>query len=248
VAPEALALSGITPGQPITGKQYLNAVSTILDARNAMSQEQRESLDTHKNPNTVGPFAAETNPGVYAALREKVDTGNLTQAVLNLSRGDLTVKDWESLTAKIQSEADASLQAIDNQVAAKFRYNKAAGANDAASKEAEAAYAYVSSRLLEETIRRTSEGNPMTRQEISQRANQLIEERMVSYRANLQDSLQQYLQSQKQNGIPNLTPGNEISELDAWYNSLPAPTDTQNTTYFGVKREINRILQQMGNQ
>ena len=88
----------------------------------------------------------------------------------------------------------------------------------------------------------------MTRQEVSQLSQQLIEERMVSYRANLQDSLQQYVQSQKQNGIPNLTPGNEISELDAWYNSLPAPTDTQNTTYFGVRREINRILQQMGNQ
>jgi hypothetical protein len=158
------------------------------------------------------------------------------------------VKDWEALTNKIQSEADESLRAIDDQVAAKFRYNKAAGANDAASKEAEAAYAYVSSRLLEETIRRTSEGNPMTRQEVSQLAQQLTEERMVSYRAGLQDSLRQYLQSQKQNGIPDLTPGNELPELDAWYNSLPEPTATQNTTYFGVKREINRILQQMGNQ
>ena len=248
VAPEALALSGITPGQPITGKQYLNAVSTILDARNAMSQEQRESLDTHKNPNTVGPFAADTNPGVYSTLLEKANTGNLTQTVLNSSKGDLTVKDWEALTNKIQSEADESLRAIDDQVAAKFRYNKAAGANDAASKEAEAAYAYVSSRLLEETTRRKSEGNPMTRQEVSQLANQLTEERMVSYRAGLQDSLQQYLQSQKQNGVPDLPPGNELPALDAWYNSLPEPTAQQTSVYYRVKSEISRTLQQMGNQ
>jgi hypothetical protein len=102
--------------------------------------------------------------------------------------------------------------------------------------------------LLEETIRRTSEGNPMTRQEVSQLANQLTEERMVSYRAGLQDSLQQYLQSQKQNGVPDLPPGNELPALDAWYNSLPEPTAQQTSVYYRVKSEISRTLQQMGNQ
>jgi hypothetical protein len=88
----------------------------------------------------------------------------------------------------------------------------------------------------------------MTRQEVSQLAQQLTEERMVSYRAGLQDTLQQYLQSQKQNGIPDLPPGNELSALDAWYNSLPEPTSQQTSVYYRVKSEISRTLQMMGNQ
>jgi hypothetical protein len=248
VSPDALALAGISPDQPISGKQYIEITTGLLDLRNAISPEQRKSIDTHKNPNTVGPFASDTNPGVYSTLLEKANTGNLTQTVLNSSKGDLTVKDWEALTNKIQSEADESLRAIDDQVAASFKYNKIAGASDAASKEAEAAYALVSSRLLAETTRRKSEGNPMTRQEVSQLAQQLTEERMVSYRAGLQDSLQQYLQSQKQNGVPDLPPGNELPALDAWYNSLPEPTSQQTSVYYRVKSEISRTLQMMGNQ
>lgn len=242
VAPEALKLSGIDPTQPITGKQYIDSATRLLDLRNSLTPEQRKSLDTHKNPDTVGPFATTTNSGVYATLVEKANTGNLPQDVLNAAKGDLALKDWESLTAKIQSEADESFKAVDDQVAAQFRYNKIAGATDAASKEAEAAYAFVSSQLLAETTLRKSEGNPMTRVEVSAFAKSLVDERMVTYRAGLQDQLQQYLQSQKSNGIPSLTPGLEIVELDTWYNGLVEPTPQQQTTYFAVKANIKRMM------
>jgi len=242
VAPEALALAGIDPTQPITGKQYIDLATRLLDTRNSLTPEQRKSLDTHKNPDTVGPFAAETNAGVYATLVEKGNTGNLTQDALSAAKGDLTLKDWETLTAKIQSEADESFKAIDDQVAAQFKYNKIAGATDAASKEAEAAYAFVSSRLLAETIRRKSEGDPMTRIEVNAFAKSLVDERMVTYRTGLQNQLQEYLQSQTANGIPSLTPGLEIVELDAWYNSLAEPTPKQRTLYFQVKASIARMM------
>jgi hypothetical protein len=242
VAPEALKLSGIDPTQPITGRQYIDSATRLLDLRNSLTPEQRKSLDTHKNPDTVGPFAATTNSGVYATLVEQANTGNLTQYALTAAKGDLALKDWESLTAKIQSEADESFKEVDDQVAAQFKYNKIAGATDAASKEAEAAYAFVSSRLLAETILRKSEGNPMTRIEVSTFAKSLVDERMVTYRASLQDQLQQYLQSQKSNGIPSLTPGLETVELDTWYNSLVEPTPQQQTTYFAVKANIKRMM------
>jgi hypothetical protein len=248
VAPEALALAGIDPNFPISGKQYIDAATRLLDTRNSLTPEQRKSLDTHKNPDTVGPFAAETNSGVYATLVEKSNTGNLTQDVLNAAKGDLSLKDWEALTTKIQSEADESLRAVDDQVAASFKYNKISGANDAASKEAEAAYAYVSSRILAETTRRKSEGNPMTRVELSAFAKQLTDERMGTYNASLQAGLQEYIKSQSANGIPALPVGSELETLDAWYNNLPEPTSSQNTTYYRVRAEIARTLQLMGNQ
>jgi hypothetical protein len=244
VAPEALALAGIDPTQPITGKQYIDLATRLLDTRNSLTPEQRKSLDTHKNPDTVGPFAAETNAGVYATLVEKGNTGNLTQDALSAAKGDLTLKDWETLTAKIQSEADESFKAIDDQVAAQFKYNKIAGATDAASKEAEAAYAFVSSRLLAETIRRKSEGDPMTRIEVNAFAKSLVDERMVTYREALKVQLQEYLEKQRSNGIPSLTPGLEIVELDAWYNGLAEPTDSQRSKYFGVR---GTIVNMMGN-
>jgi hypothetical protein len=242
VAPEAFDLAGFGPNQPLTGKRYIELATRLLDTRNSLTPEQRKSLDTHKNPDTVGPFAAETNAGVYATLVEKGNTGNLTQDALSAAKGDLTLKDWETLTAKIQSEADESFKAIDDQVAAQFKYNKIAGATDAASKEAEAAYAFVSSRLLAETIRRKSEGDPMTRIEVNAFAKALVDERMVTYRAGLQDQLREYLQSQTANGIPSLTPGLEIVELDAWYNSLAEPTPKQRTLYFQVKASIARMM------
>ena len=242
VAPEALALAGIDPTQPISGKQYIDLATRLLDTRNALTPADRKSLDTHKNPDTVGPFATETNSGVYSTLLDKANTGNLTIDALSAAKGDLTLQAWETLTATIQSEADESFKAIDDQVAAQFKYNKIAGATDAASKEAEAAYAFVSSRLLAETIRRKSEGNPMTRVDVSAFAKSLVDERMVTYRAGLQDQLQQYLQSQRSNGIPSLTPGLEVVELDTWYNGLVEPTPQQQTTYFAVKANIKRMM------
>ena len=245
VAPEALALAGIDPTQPISGKQYIDLATRLLDTRNALTPADRKSLDTHKNPDTVGPFATETNSDVYSKLLDKAYAGNLTQDVLSAAKGDLTLQDWEKLTTTIQSEADESFKAIDDQVAAQFKYNKISGATDAASKEAEAAYAFVSSRLLGETILRKSEGKPMTRVEVAAFAKSLVDERMVTYRAVIQEDLAQYIESQRSKGIPSLTPGNEIAELDAWYNSLPEPTNGQTSVYSGVRKEINAMLSRM---
>ena len=245
VAPEALALAGIDPTQPISGKQYIDLATRLLDTRNALTPADRKSLDTHKNPDTVGPFATETNSDVYSKLLDKAYAGNLTQDALSAAKGDLTLQDWEKLTTTIQSEADESFKAIDDQVAAQFKYNKISGATDAASKEAEAAYAFVSSRLLGETIRRKSEGNPMTRVEVAAFAKSLVDERMVTYRAVIKEDLAQYIESQRSKGIPSLTPGNEIAELDAWYNSLPEPTNGQTSVYSGVRKEINAMLSRM---
>ena len=64
----------------------------------------------------------------------------------------------------------------------------------------------------------------------------------MAYRAGLQDQLQQDLQSQKSNGIPSLSPGLEIVELDTWYNGLVEPTPQQQTTYFAVKANIKRMM------
>jgi protein-tyrosine phosphatase len=82
----------------------------------------------------------------------------------------------------------------------------------------------------------------MTSTQMTARSNELVAERMVTYRASLQDQLQQYLEKQRSNGIPSLTPGSEVVELDAWYNSLTEPTAQQRSIYFSVKANINRMM------
>jgi hypothetical protein len=239
---EAFNRAKLDASQPITGKQYLDAAAGFLDFKNVLSQEQRKSLDTHRNPNVDGPFAKQSNPAVYASLFQKQLSGDLTMPELNALQGDLSLSDWKALTEGIQTESSQSFQLLDDAVAAKFNFNKFTAPNDDAGKESQAAYAYVSSQLLSEFNAARAAGNPMTSTQMTARSNELVAERMVTYRASLQDQLQQYLEKQRSNGIPSLTPGSEVVELDAWYNSLTEPTAQQRSIYFAVKANINRMM------
>lgn len=240
VNPSALALNGISPNQPITGKQYLDAVTNTLDRQNSLSPDQRKTLDTHRNPDLTGPFAAQTNPSVFTSLYQKQLSGTLTMEDLNANLTDLSQQDWKAMADGIQTESRESLGLVDDAVAAAFNYNKLAAPSDDQSKEAQSAYAFVNAQLTREFNAAREAGKPMTSTQISTRANELVAERMVSYRASLQAQLSDYLAAQVSSLGISLTPGNELADLDAWYQSLPEPTSAQQSKYAAIRAQISR--------
>jgi len=238
--PEAFKLSGISPDQMINGKQYLDAATNALDRQNFLTPDQRKALDTHRNPDVAGPFATQTNPAVYAPLYQKQLAGTLTMQDLNSNIGDLSQQDWKAMADGIQTESRESLALVDDAVAAAFGFNRAAAATDEQSKEAQAAYAYVNSHLTREFNQAREAGRPMTSTQLTTRANELVAERMVSYRASLQAQLSDYLAAQTPSLGVTLRPGNELADLDAWYQSLPAPTQVQESKYTAIRAQIIR--------
>ena len=246
--PQALALAGISPDQPISGKQYQDAVANALDRQNFLTPERRKTLDTHRNPDVAGPFATQTNSAVFTTLYQKQLAGTLTMQDLNSNIGDLSQQDWKAMADGIQTESRESLALVDDAVAAAFGFNRAAAATDEQSKEAQAAYAYVNSQLTREFNAAREAGTPMTSTQISTRANELVQERMVSYRATIQAQLTEYLSVQASSLGITLRPGNELADLDAWYQSLPAPTSAQQSKYAAIRAQIVRQTTMMQGQ
>ena len=239
ISPKAFNLAGLDASQPITGKQYLDAAAGYLDANNAMSQEQRKSLDTHRNPNVDGPFAKQSDPTVHANMLEKQFSGTLTMAELNANKSGLSLPNWKELAEGIQTESSQSFQLVDDAVAAQFNFNKFTAPTDDAQKESQAAYAYVNSQLLTDFNAARAAGTPMTSTQITARSKELVADRMVAYRVTLQTQLTDYVASaSSQNGLPDFPVGGELAGLDAWYSSLPEPTQTQETVYARVRSQI----------
>lgn len=238
--PQALALAGISPDQPITGKQYQDAVTSALDRQNFLTPDRRKTLDTHRNPDVAGPFATQTDPGVYKKLHDKLLSGTLTMQDLDANIGDLSLQDWKAMSENMQTEAGESFRLVDDGVASAFNYNRAVAPTDEQAKEAQAAYAFVTAQLTREFNEARGAGSPMTSTQLTARANELVAERMVSYRATIQAQLTEYLSVQTSSLGITLRPGNELADLDAWYQSLPAPTPVQVSKYTAIRAQIVR--------
>jgi hypothetical protein len=238
--PQALALAGISPDQPINGKQYLDAATNALDRQNFLSFEQRKTLDTHRNPDVAGPFATQTDPGVYKKLHDKLLSGTLTMQDLDANIGDLSLQDWKAMSENMQTEAGESFRLVDDGVASAFNYNRAVAPTDDQAKEAQAAYAFVIAQLTREYNAAREARNPMTSTQLTTRANELVDERMVSYRASLKAQLSDYLATQTPSLGVTLRPGNELADLDAWYETLTDPTQIQQSKHAAIRAQIMR--------
>ena len=246
--PNALALIGKQQGEAITGQEYLRATAAYLDRNNYMTPEKRQKLTEHSNPDVVGPFAKQTNPGTYAMLMVKKNSGALTLAELNQNQSALSLADYKTLADGVFAEADQSLSFVDDQIAAQFKYNKLAGASDEISRMAEQSYASVSSRLQATYNERRASGNPMTSTELNALGTQLVQEEKQKFVAQMQQNLTNYVSALSSKGVPSLTAGSELEELDAWYNSLTSPNQSQQRIYTQVRTEIARRIQMMQGQ
>ena len=250
ISPKAFNLAGLDATQPITGKKYLEVAAGYLDANNVLSQEQRKALDTHRNPNVDGPFAKESDPAVYSNVLQRQLSGTLTMAYLNANQGDLSLPDWKALAEGMQTESSQSLQLVDDAVAAKFNFNKFTAPTDDVQKEAQAAYAYVSSQLLIDFNAARAAGNPMTSTQITTRSNELIADRMVTYRVTLQAQLTDAMEdASRLYNLPPVSVGRELADLDKWYNDDSIPkTQAEEDAYFQARSTINYYTNMMGGQ
>lgn len=247
---DAFNRAKLDASQPITGKQYLDAAAGFLDAKNVLSQEQRKSLDTHRNPNVDGPFARQSDPTVHANMLQKQNSGTLTMAELNANQGDLSLPNWKELAEGMQTESSQSLQLVDDAVAAKFNFNKFTAPTDDVQKEAQAAYAYVSSQLLIDFNAARAAGNPMTSTQITTRSKELIADRMVTYRVTLQAQLTDAMEdASRLYNLPPVSVGRELADLDKWYNDDSIPkTQAEEDAYFQARGTINYYTNMMGGQ
>lgn len=248
LSPGARRLIGKDENEPITGREYIDASTAYLDQRNYLSPEQRRQIVSHRDPNVTGPFAKNSDPSTFAQMTVMKNSGTLTIDMLDQNKSALSLTDYTSLAAGAFQEADQSLSLVDDAVASAFKYNKLAGATDELSKAAEASYASVSSSMLKMYNERRAAGNPMTSVELNSVANQLVAEQRQNFVATIQQNLTNYIGGMSTKGIPSLTVGNELQELDAWYNSLAKPTNTQQSIYTATRAEIERRIRMMREQ
>jgi hypothetical protein len=247
---DAFNRARLDASQPITGKQYLDAAAGFLDSNNTMSQEQRKALDAHRNPNVDGPFAKQSDSAVSSNLIQKQLSGTLTMADLNASQGDLTIQDWKALAEGMQAESSQSLQSTIDAVDAAFNFNKFTAPTDDAQKYSQASAAYVKSQLLIDFNAARASGNPMTSTQLIARKNELVADRMVTYRVTLQAQLTSALESASRlYGLPPVSVGRELEELGKWYNDASIPkTQAEEDAYFQALGTINYYMTMMGGQ
>jgi hypothetical protein len=171
-------------------------------------------------------------------------------ADLNASQGDLTIQEWKALAEGMQAESSQSLQSTIDAADAAFNFNKFVAPTDDAQKYSQASAAYVKSQLLIDFNAARASGSPMTSTQLTARKDELVAERMVTYRVTLQAQLTSALENASRlYGLPPVPVGRELEELGKWYNDASIPkTQAEEDAYFQALGTINYYMTMMGGQ
>ena len=227
-----------------TGSQVLDVVQSTLEFQ-GLTPSQREALRQHANPDSPSPFAQSSVPNVYSELLLDAINGNLSLDRLNAERASLSISDWQVLANRIASEADDTQRGILRLVDATFSYNRQTAVTNDAQVEAQAAALDVERDFLAEALRRQQAGSPMTTVEQRDFVDRLVQQRQVVFRQNLAIQLQEFIDAQPT--LPPLSRGNELRDLDAWFDSLSdSDRRTQETNYRRWRARINEYMNMMG--
>ena len=246
VAPSVAAVSGLsaTPDAPLTADQALEAFMTYFDTFNYLSPEQRRQVDTMFATAAPSSFAAQTNQNVYTDLFARAEAGNLTVVGLNAARSSITPENYTTLLSKIGAEADDALNDVKGRIRLEFRYNELDAANDiAGARAAQSAFFSVASDLEIEAQRRRAEGNPMTRSELIDLGNSLVESQAEFFRAIQISERDNYIDFFMTN-IPGIGYQDPLADLEAWYQSLDAAGQKTYSSELARHRVILREFQQ----
>jgi hypothetical protein len=196
---------------------------TYFNRENFLTPEQRRQIDTAFSAPAVSSFATQTNQDVYTDLFARAEAGNLTVVGLNAARGSITPDNYTTLLSKIGAEADDALNDVKSRIRLEFRYNELDAANDiAGARAAQSAFFSVASDLEIEAQRRRSEGNPMTRSELIDFGNTLVQRQAAFFQSLQISERDNYIEFFMTN-ITNMMPigsQNPVADLDAWYASL----------------------------
>ena len=246
VAPSVAAVSGLsaTPDAPLTADQAREAFMTYFDTFNYLTPEQRRQVDTMFAATTPSSFATQTNQDVYTDLFARAEAGNLTVVGLNAARSSITPDNYTTLLGKIGAEADDALNDVKGRIRLEFRYNELDAANDiAGARAAQSAFFSVASDLEIEAQRRRAEGNPMTRSELIDLGNSLVESQAEFFRAIQISERDNYIDFFMTN-IPGIGYQDPLADLEAWYQSLDAAGQKTYSSELARHRVILREFQQ----
>jgi hypothetical protein len=223
LAPDVAELIDMDPNQIITSEQARGMFMTYFNRENFLTPEQRRQIDTAFSAPAVSSFATQTNQDVYTDLFARAEAGNLTVVGLNAARGSITPDNYTTLLSKIGAEADDALNDVKSRIRLEFRYNELDAANDiAGARAAQSAFFSVASDLEIEAQRRRSEGNPMTRSELIDFGNTLVQRQAAFFQSLQISERDNYIEFFMTN-ITNMMPigsQNPVADLDAWYASL----------------------------
>jgi len=222
LAPDVAREIDMDPNQEITSDQARRFFMDYFNMSNYLSPEQRRQIETTFAAPAVSSFATQTNQDVYTDLFARAEAGNLTVVGLNAARSSITPENYTTLLNKIGAEADDALSDVKNRIRLQFRYNELDAANDiAGARAAQSAFFSVASDLEIEAQRRRAEGNPMTRSELIDFGNALVESQAEFFRAIQISERDNYINFFMTN-IPGIGYQDPLADLEAWYQSLDA--------------------------
>lgn len=225
-APGAAVMFGLqdNPDAPVTGAEASQMIQTYLNAYNYFTPEQRKQVSAaFDRPRSA--FSDKRDENAYADLFRRAQAGNLTIAGLNSLTNFITVNDYTTLLDLMGAKSDEALEDAKSVVRMRFGYDARTAPDTEGARQAEAAYFSVAAQLQQMATQRLSEGNPMTRSEMNQKAKELTEEQLEVFRMALRGDRDQYIEFSMTN-IPGIGADNPLADLEAWWSSL-SPLEQQ---------------------
>jgi hypothetical protein len=250
MAPGVAAMAGFTsdPNAPLSAEDARQAFMSYFDTFNYLTPEQRRQVDTMFDAPAVSSFSDRTNQDVYTDLFARAEQGNLTVTGLNAERASITADNYTSLLNKIGAEADDALVDAKRVVQLRFGYDAEMALDNEAARLAQASYFSISSQLEQMATTRRAEGNPMTRSELNDEAQRLVNAQMEIFRAQVRDEMQRHIEYRMTN-VTNMAPigmENPVADLDAWWASL-SEAEQQNFSndYWTHRLSLSEFQQRM---
>ena len=239
MAPDVADMFGFTsdPSAPLSAENARQAFMDYFNRSNYLTVEQRKQIDTMFEVPTTMLFAEKTNQDVYTDLFARAESGNLTVVGLNARRTMITADNYTSLLNKIGAESDDALVDAKRVAQLRFGYDERMAMDTEGARLATSSYFYVASELEEMAVRRRAQGNPMTRTELNQEADRLINVQLEVFRTALRADRDQYIDF-SMSSIPNIGSQDPLADLDAWYFSLDATQQRQFSTDHARHRSV----------
>jgi hypothetical protein len=246
MAPDVAAMAGFTSDTkaPLSAEDARQAFMDYFDTFNYLTPDQRRTIDSAFDRPAASSFATQTNQDVYTDLFARAEQGNLTVVGLNAARSSITADNYTSLLNKIGAESDDALNDVKGRIRLEFRYNELDAANDiAGARAAQSAFFSVASDLEIEAQRRRAEGNPMTRSELINLGNSLVESQAEFFRAIQISERDNYIDF-FMTSIPGIGYQDPLADLQAWYQSLDAAGQKTYSSELARHRVVLREFQQ----
>lgn len=226
----------------LIGTQVYSTARNYLIQTGQFTPSQQSALVDYGFGTTTRVFAEQSSPVIFTELFDSALRGGLTYEALSLERANLTREDYILLSNRIGTETDETSRSIADFVRFRFGFDQVSSSDDTVQIEARTSYQSVMADFEAESLRRREAGEAFTASDQRQFVNGLIEEREVIFRDNLRRDLQEYIDSIP--NLPPLRPGNEISDLEEWYNSLSeADRRAQQSNYVRWRANISSRLE-----